>query len=50
LERLLTAARQPRFIINPEAPIRDARLVVLDECSMVGEEIADDLRAFGKPI
>jgi exodeoxyribonuclease-5 len=29
LARLMTEARQPHFIINPKAPIRDARLVVL---------------------
>lgn len=33
---------------NPQ--VRDADLIVLDEVSMVGEEMANDLLAFGKPI
>lgn len=41
----------PSFQLNPEAPeIRAARLVVVDEASMVGETIADDLLSFGTPV
>ena len=36
------------FRIAPEAPAADVDLIMLDECSMVGEEMADDLRSFGK--
>jgi len=40
----------PRFTLNSESDIKNKKLVVCDEASMVGETIADDLRAFGVPI
>lgn len=40
----------PRFILNPDSQIRTARLLVVDEASMVGESIAEDLATFGVPI
>lgn len=42
--------KRPQFGLNPEAAIRDAKLIVLDEVSMVGPEMAADLRSYGKPI
>jgi exodeoxyribonuclease-5 len=42
--------RQPRFRLNPESPVRDCQLVVLDEVSMVGPDLAADLLSFEKPI
>ncbi len=41
---------QPRFEIDPAGAAADADLIVLDECSMVPEVMADDLRSFGKKI
>ena len=41
---------QPRFVLNEQSLLRDADLLVLDEVSMVGAEMAADLLAFGKPI
>ena len=41
---------KPRFILNEQSIVRDAALIVLDEVSMVGAEMARDLLAFGKPI
>lgn len=41
---------QPTFMLNPDGPVRDADLIVLDEVSMVGDEMAADLMSFGKPI
>lgn len=38
---------QPKFVLNPLSPVREAKLVVIDECSMVGEELARDLLSFG---
>jgi exodeoxyribonuclease-5 len=38
---------QPGFLLNEESPLRDARLLVVDECSMVDEEMAADLLGFG---
>lgn len=43
-------ARQPAFDLNPDSDLRHARLLVLDEVSMVGERIARDLLSFGTRI
>jgi exodeoxyribonuclease-5 len=40
----------PTFAINRQSPISRARLVVIDECSMVDEELGRDLMSFGTPI
>lgn len=50
LELRLEDIHQPKFLINEQSILRDADLLVLDEVSMVGEEMARDLLAFGKPI
>lgn len=39
-----------RFVLNPESPLRYCKLIILDEVSMVGEELARDLMSFGKKI
>lgn len=41
---------QPRFILNEDSPARHAKLIVIDECSMVDEELARDLLSFRKKI
>lgn len=50
LELRLADSHQPRFVLNEQSLVRDADLIVLDEVSMVGAEMASDLLAFGKPI
>jgi len=50
LELPLEDIHQPKFLINEQSILRDADLLVLDEVSMVGKEMAHDLMAFGKPI
>jgi exodeoxyribonuclease-5 len=40
----------PTFAINRQSPIAKAALVVIDECSMVDEELGRDLMSFGTPI
>ena len=50
LELRLTDIHTPRFVLNEQSLVRDADLLVLDEVSMVGEEMANDLLAFGTPI
>ena len=50
LELRLADIHQPRFVLNEQSSVRDAKLIVLDEVSMVGNEMARDLLAFGKPI
>jgi ATP-dependent exoDNAse (exonuclease V) alpha subunit len=49
LELRLQEVHKPRFVLNSESILRDAKLLVLDEVSMVGAEMARDLLAFGKP-
>ena len=50
LQLRLTDIHKPQFILNDQSMVRDADLIVLDEVSMVGSEMANDLLAFGKPI
>ncbi len=50
LELRLDDIHKPTFVLNDQSIVRDAALVVLDEVSMVGEDMARDLLAFGKPI
>jgi exodeoxyribonuclease-5 len=42
--------KRPRFALNPKSDAAHAKLIVLDEVSMVGAEMARDLMSFGKPI
>jgi exodeoxyribonuclease V len=42
--------RDLRFAVNPDSVVRDAALVVLDECSMVASDLAADLLSFGVPV
>ena len=50
LELRLADIHRPTFLLNEGSRVRDADLIVLDEVSMVGPEMAADLLAFGKPI
>jgi len=40
----------PKFALNPESPVRDADLVIVDEVSMVDLQMAEDLMHFGTKI
>ncbi|WP_159590483.1 ATP-dependent DNA helicase [Chelativorans xinjiangense] len=40
----------PTFSLNRQSPVSRAKLVVIDECSMVDEELGRDLMSFGTPI
>lgn len=42
--------KRPSFVLNFESPVRQAKLVVVDECSMVDERMGLDLLHFGVPI
>lgn len=41
---------QPAFVLNEDSNVRNASLVIIDECSMVDEELARDLLSFGARI
>jgi exodeoxyribonuclease V len=40
----------PSFVLNRSGPAEKADLIVIDECSMVDEELGRDLLSFGKPV
>lgn len=42
--------RRPDFSLNLESPLSAASLLVVDECSMVGEDMAEDILSFGVPV
>jgi exodeoxyribonuclease-5 len=42
--------KQPSFTLNFESDVKHAQLVVIDECSMVNDEMGRDLMSFGAPI
>lgn len=41
---------RPHFKLNPESDLQRAALLVIDECSMVGESMAADILSFGVPV
>lgn len=41
---------QPKFLLNPDSAVADAKLVIIDECSMVDEELGRDLLSFGTKV
>ena len=40
----------PTFSLNRQSPVSRAKLIVVDECSMVDEQLGKDLMSFGTPI
>ena len=43
-------ADEPTFVLNHDSPAAHAALIIIDECSMVDEELGRDLLSFGKPV
>lgn len=41
---------KPLFTLNPDSILRDANLLVVDEVSMCGQDIIEDLLSFGVPL
>ncbi len=41
---------KPAFSIWHESPVREASVVIIDECSMVGSRMGEDLLSFGIPV
>lgn len=54
LERLIAFEHKrlnsPNFVLNPDSAVKTADLVVVDECSMVNEQMAMDLMSYGTKI
>lgn len=40
----------PTFSLNRQSPVAKAKLIIIDECSMVDEDLGRDLMSFGTPI
>jgi exodeoxyribonuclease V len=40
----------PTFSLNRQSPVSRAKLIIVDECSMVDEQLGRDLLTFGTPI
>ncbi len=40
----------PTFSLNRQSPVAKAKLVIIDECSMVDEALGRDLLSFGTPV
>ena len=40
----------PSFVLNQDSPVKQADCIVVDECSMVNEQMAYDLMSFGTKI
>ncbi len=45
-----TKSMAPTFSLNRQSPVAKAKLIVIDECSMVDEDLGRDLMSFGTPI
>jgi exodeoxyribonuclease-5 len=43
-------ADEPTFVLNDDSAAAKAELIIIDECSMVDEELGRDLLSFGKPV
>lgn len=50
IERERKNLRRPSFTLNLDSELRGAKLLVIDECSMVNEQIGVDLESFGTKI
>lgn len=50
LEEERTKVARPIFDLNPESKVKDAQLVVIDECSMVDGDMGHDLLSFGTKV
>lgn len=47
VQEATAVSKQPQFILKEESEVSRAPLVILDECSMVNERMAQDLLSFG---
>lgn len=50
LDRALDKVEGPKFTLNTASRVVTSKLIVVDEASMVNEEMANDLKMFGIPV
>lgn len=48
--KLRTTIHGEQWVLDPDAPIRNTKLIILDECSMVGEKMFKDILSFKRPV
>lgn len=46
----LKKLQQPKFELNPDSIVAESDLIIIDEVSMVGEEMGKDLLSYGTPV
>lgn len=50
IEKLIKTTTSPKFFLNVLSPLSRKKLIIVDEASMVGRQVANDLASFGVPI
>jgi len=45
-----TEVNKPGFVLNMDSEVRDLDLLIIDECSMVGVDMGEDLLSFGTKV
>ena len=50
IDEEIVNSSQPQFTLNKESIVKDAPLIVIDECSMVDARMGADLLSFGTPV
>lgn len=50
MDDLIKDLKKPSFVLNFDSEVKLADLLIIDECSMVGTQMAKDLLSFGTPI
>ena len=43
-------SEEPSFVLNDDSDAASAKLIIIDECSMVDEDLGRDLLSFGRPV
>lgn len=50
VEQERESLKQPFFVLNPDSEVKHAKLVIIDECSMVDARMGADLLSFGTKV
>lgn len=50
IDEEISSASQPMFTLNRESVVKDADLIIIDECSMVDSWMGEDLLSFKTPV
>lgn len=50
IRRVQKELGEPGFILNENSELADADLLIIDECSMVSDDVAADILSFGVPV